>query len=85
MAKTAPINQSSFKPRKTGAVRLEGQLTSGDASTSRGASARGGTLASSKGDGSNSATGTYKASYSEGGLGKMPQKFRPTTKGGKVK
>ena len=78
------INSGRYKVSKTGAVRQAGVLPAGDASTSRGATARAGTLASDKGGAGNGRTHWYGA-YEEGGLGKMAQRFRPTTKGGKVR
>ena len=76
----ADINKSGYTVKKTGDVRQAGQMASGDASTSRGATARAGTLASDKGGGGNERSHWYTA-FAEGGK----QKFRPTTKGGSVR
>lgn len=78
------INSGSYKVSKSGSVRQAGEMPSGDNSSSRGATARAGTLGSNKGDGTNS-RGHWYDSYQSGGLGKMAQKFKPTTKGGKVR
>lgn len=78
------INSGKYAVKKTGSVRQAGVLPSGDASTSRGATARAGTLANSKGGGTNGRTHWYDE-FQSGGVGKMVQKFRPTTKGGKVR
>lgn len=75
------INKSGFSLKRSGSVRQAGQIPSGDASTGRGATARAGTLASSKGDGGDGGQ-HWKASFAEG----TRQKFRPTvSKGGKGK
>jgi hypothetical protein len=80
----ADINKSGYKVSKSGGVRQAGQLPAGDASTGRGSTARAGTLASDN-TASGDRTGPYAPAFSEGGLGKMPQKFRPTPGRGKVK
>jgi hypothetical protein len=73
------INKSGYKAGKSGSVRQAGQIPAGSGSTGRGATARAGTLASSNGEGGG--PGHWKASFAEG----TKQKFRPTTKGGKIK
>ena len=82
-ASVGKVNSGKYTVSKSGSVRQAGQLPAGDASTSRGASARGGTLANDNGSGSGPSR--WRGSYSEGGLGtNVVQRFRPTTKGGKV-
>jgi hypothetical protein len=80
------INQSGYKVKKTGDVRQSGTIAEGDGGTSRGATARAGTLASAKDGGGDDRQHWYPA-YSHTGspVGRTPQKFRPTTKGGKVR
>ena len=75
------INAPKFPPRKSGPVRQAGVLTGGDGSTGRGSVARGGTLASTKGEGDGGGPSSWQSSYSEG----TTQKFRPTPGKGKVK
>lgn len=79
------INSGRYKVTKTGAVRQAGQLPAGDGSTARGATARAGTLGNDKGGGGSNERGHWYDSFQSGGVGKMVQKFRPTTKGGKVR
>jgi len=76
------INKSGYTIKKSGDVRQAGQLASGDGSTSRGATARAGTLASNTGSSGNDRQHWY-GSFQEGGMGL--NKFKPTTKGGKVR
>ena len=61
-------------------MRQAGVLPSGDGGTGRGATAKAGTLASSKGDGGNGPV-HWKTSFAEG----TKQKFRPTPGRGSVK
>lgn len=75
------INKGSFSLKKSGSVRQAGQIPAGDGSTSRGATARAGTIASSNGEGGDGGSKTWKGSFAEG----TKQKFRPTTKGGKIR
>ena len=72
----ADINKAGYTVKKTGGVRQAGQIAEGDASTSRGATARAGTMASDKG-GSGEGTKHWYGSFAEG----TKQKFRPTKSG----
>jgi hypothetical protein len=82
-ASSGKINTSSYKVSKSGSVRQAGELPAGDASTSRGATARAGTLANNSGGegGSGDSRQHWYGSFADG----TRQKFRPTTKGGKVR
>lgn len=76
----ADINKSGYKVSRSGGIRQAGQIPAGDGSTSRGASARAGTLASSNGE--SSGPSHFRQAYAQG----TKQKFRPTvSKGGKGK
>jgi hypothetical protein len=74
------VNKGGFKVTKSGSVRQNGTMPAGDGSTGRGATARAGTLASDKG-GDSVGPSHWKTSFAEG----TRQKFRPSTKGGKIK
>jgi hypothetical protein len=76
----ADINKSGYKVTRSGSVRHAGQLAEGDASTGRGSTAREGTLASSNKGGSGEGGVHFRQPFASG----TKQKFRPTTKGGKV-
>lgn len=76
----ADVNSGKYKVTKSGNVRQAGALPEGDGSTSRGATARAGTLGNDKGTSGNDRQHWF-TSYAEG----TKQKFRPTTKGGSVR
>lgn len=79
-ASVGRVNSGSYTVKKSGSVRQAGELPAGDASTSRGATARAGTLSNNNGEGGSGPSHWY-GSFAEG----TSQKFRPTTKGGSVR